>query len=320
MVRMPIKTVAASVALALAMVLLTVPLGGTVQAATPMHGAMMHDAGGSALFEPNELPDPFERDFGSRCKWWRYDLKNGHYVRTFCLCRYGDQEVDYRKNVRGAWQEMLNGGSTAKVVSVDEGNTVSVVMAQPEAAAASGTAALPNAPVASGTATMPEAEPAAGTAALPEPPTKVEEAATSIVVRADLADTLVEANDYLALLIATGAAGLTDLLHGEGPYTLFAPDDAAFAALPPGRLEELLAEPSGDLARIVEYHVVPGIVTAADMSDGEKLQTLEGSTITVTIDGDTIFVNDAKVVEPDITAANGVIHVIDAVLQLPAEQ
>jgi len=319
MVRMPIKTVAASVALALAMVLLSVPLGVTVQAATPMHGAMMHDGGGPARYAPNELPDPFERDVGNGCQWWRYELKKGHYVRTYCLCRYGDQEVDYSKDLRGAWQEMLNGGSAAIVVALDEGNTVSVVMAQPEAVAAPGTATLPVAPAAAGTASMPEAPATAGTAALPEPPVTVEEAATAVAIRADLADTLVDANDYLALLIATGAAGMTGLLHGEGPYTLFAPDDAAFADLPEGRLEELLAEPSGDLAKIVQYHVVPGIVTVADMTDGEELQTLEGSTITLTIDGNSMFVNDAKVVEPDIKASNGVIHVIDAVLQPPAQ-
>jgi len=305
------------------MVLLTVPLAGTVQAATPMRGWMMHDDGGSAWFQPNELPDPFERDFGNRCKWWRYELKHGHYVLTYHVCRYGDQEVSYDKNVRASWQEMLNPSDGVVPVVVVAPSTALEQITQHEAVAASGTATMPGTTTVPGTATMPALADEAATGDAVESQETAKELAiddsAGMMADKDIAETLVEANDYLALLIASGASGLTDMLHSEGPYTLFAPHDTAFAELPEGGLEELMANPSGELARIVKYHVVDGVVTTAEMIDGEELETLEGSPIIVTIDGDSILVNGAAIVDPDIRASNGVIHVIEAVLQPPSE-
>ena len=112
------------------------------------------------------------------------------------------------------------------------------------------------------------------------------------------------------------AAGLVDTLNGEGPFTVFAPTDAAFAALPAGVLDALLLPENKDvLTQILTYHVVPGTVMAADITDGD-VATVEGQSVTLsTADG--VTVNGAKVVQADVVADNGVIHVIDAVILAP---
>lgn len=118
------------------------------------------------------------------------------------------------------------------------------------------------------------------------------------------------------LVAAVDAAGLVDTLNGEGPFTVFAPTDEAFAALPPGLLDALLLpENKETLAKILTYHVVPGTVMAADVTDGD-VATVEGQTVTLsTADG--VTVNGAKVIQADVVASNGVIHVIDAVILPP---
>jgi uncharacterized surface protein with fasciclin (FAS1) repeats len=121
---------------------------------------------------------------------------------------------------------------------------------------------------------------------------------------------------FSTLVTALGAAGLVDTLNGEGPFTVFAPNDAAFAALPPGLLDALLLpENKETLTKILTYHVVPGAVMAADVTDGD-VATVEGQSVTLsTADGVTI--NNAKVIQADVVADNGVIHVIDAVILPP---
>lgn len=121
---------------------------------------------------------------------------------------------------------------------------------------------------------------------------------------------------FSTLVTAVGAADLVDTLNGEGPFTVFAPTDEAFAALPAGVLDALLLPENKDvLAKILTYHVVPGTVMAADVTDGE-VATVEGQNVTLsTADG--VTVNGAKVVQADIVASNGVIHVIDAVILPP---
>lgn len=123
--------------------------------------------------------------------------------------------------------------------------------------------------------------------------------------------------DFSTLVAAVKAAGLVDTLNGAGPFTVFAPTNEAFAALPAGLVDKLLLPQNKDvLAKILEYHVVASKVMAADVKDG-KVPTVEGSTITITtMDG--VKVNDAKVVKADIVTSNGVIHVIDKVL-VPAD-
>jgi transforming growth factor-beta-induced protein len=139
----------------------------------------------------------------------------------------------------------------------------------------------------------------------------------------DIVDTAIANGSFNTLVAAVQAAGLVDTLKGEGPFTVFAPTDEAFAKLPAGTLDQLLANPE-ELKNILLYHVVPGKVMAADVltMDGQKVDTaLEGKQITIKIDGDKVLLNDsAQVVATDVAATNGVIHVIDSVILPPADE
>jgi uncharacterized surface protein with fasciclin (FAS1) repeats len=129
----------------------------------------------------------------------------------------------------------------------------------------------------------------------------------------DIVDTAVAAGDFTTLATALEAADLIGTLKGEGPFTVFAPTDAAFAALPEGTLEALLAD-IPTLTDILLYHVVPGEVKAETVVTLDSATTAQGSDVTITVDGSSVMVNDANVTMTDIQASNGVIHVIDAVL------
>ncbi|MEJ6396274.1 fasciclin domain-containing protein [Yoonia sp. 208BN28-4] len=128
----------------------------------------------------------------------------------------------------------------------------------------------------------------------------------------DIVDTAVEAGTFTTLVAAVEAAGLVDTLKGEGPFTVFAPTDEAFAALPEGTVEGLL-EDTDALTQILLYHVVPGKVMSSDLTDGMMATTVEGRDIAVAI-GDNVLVGPATVTAADIETSNGVIHVIDTVL------
>jgi uncharacterized surface protein with fasciclin (FAS1) repeats len=130
----------------------------------------------------------------------------------------------------------------------------------------------------------------------------------------DIVDTAVAAGDFSTLVAAVQAAGLVETLKGEGPFTVFAPTDAAFAALPEGMVDELLKPENKDrLTAILTYHLVPGAVMSGDLSDGMMVATAQGSEVTITTMGG-VKVEGANVVAADIPASNGVIHVIDAVI------
>jgi hypothetical protein len=145
-------------------------------------------------------------------------------------------------------------------------------------------------------------------------------AVTSIGLRAQtVVDVIVNSPEHDTLEAAVIAAGLADDLSGEGPFTVFAPTDAAFKALPAGTIDTLLSDPTGDLANILLYHVVGAKALSTDLSDGQELTTLLGKKVNVTINDDGVFINDAKVTVADIEADNGVVHVIDAVLLPPVE-
>ena len=134
----------------------------------------------------------------------------------------------------------------------------------------------------------------------------------------DIVDTAVDAGSFTTLVAAVQAAGLVETLKGEGPFTVFAPTDAAFAALPAGTVEELLKPENKDkLTAILTYHVVAGKVMSGDLSDGMTAATVNGANITIGTTGG-VTVNGANVTQADIEASNGVIHVIDAVI-LPPE-
>jgi uncharacterized surface protein with fasciclin (FAS1) repeats len=140
-------------------------------------------------------------------------------------------------------------------------------------------------------------------------------AAPAFAQEADIVDTAIAAGNFTTLVAAVEAAGLVETLKGEGPFTVFAPTDEAFAALPEGTVEGLLADPEA-LAAILTYHVVPGAVMSTDLSDGMTATTVNGADITIGTEGG-VTVNDANVVTADIEASNGVIHVIDAVILPP---
>lgn len=133
----------------------------------------------------------------------------------------------------------------------------------------------------------------------------------------DIVDTAVDAGSFTTLVAAVQAAGLVDTLKGEGPFTVFAPTDAAFAALPAGTVEDLLKPENKDkLVAVLTYHVVPGKVMSTDLSEGMKAKTVQGAEVTITLEGGP-KVNGATISGPDIAASNGVIHVIDAVILPP---
>ena len=130
----------------------------------------------------------------------------------------------------------------------------------------------------------------------------------------DIVDIAAGNESFSTLVAAVQAASLVETLKGEGPFTVFAPTNDAFAALPEGTVETLLQPENKDqLTAILTYHVVPGKVMSGDLTDGMMATTVQGTDVTIgTMDG--VTVNGANVVQADIEASNGVIHVIDAVI------
>ncbi len=130
----------------------------------------------------------------------------------------------------------------------------------------------------------------------------------------DIVDTAVAAGNFTTLAAALTAAGLVETLKGEGPFTVFAPTDAAFAALPAGTVEDLLKPENKDkLTAILTYHVVPGKVMSTDLTEGMMAKTVQGGEATITLEGGA-KVDGAVISTADIEASNGVIHVIDSVI------
>ena len=136
----------------------------------------------------------------------------------------------------------------------------------------------------------------------------------------DIVDTAVAAGSFKTLVAAVQAAGLVETLKGEGPFTVFAPTDEAFAKLPKGTVETLLKpENKNKLVAILTYHVVPGKVMAADVVKLTEAPTVQGSKAKVKVVDGAVMIDGAKVVKTDIETSNGVIHVIDAVILPPAK-
>lgn len=132
----------------------------------------------------------------------------------------------------------------------------------------------------------------------------------------DIVDNAAKASNVTTLVAAVKAAGLVETLKGAGPFTVFAPTDAAFAKLPAGTVDTLvMPENKAQLTNILTYHVVPGRYTAADMKDGQTLTTVQGETLTVKKSGTSVMINGSAMVETaDVISSNGVTHVIDSVL------
>jgi uncharacterized surface protein with fasciclin (FAS1) repeats len=131
----------------------------------------------------------------------------------------------------------------------------------------------------------------------------------------DIVDTAVAAGQFNTLAAALEAADLVGTLKGDGPFTVFAPTDAAFAKLPEGTVETLLKPENRDkLVAILTYHVVPGKVKAADVVKLSEAKTVNGQDVAITVADNGVRINDANVIKTDIGASNGVIHVIDTVI------
>ena len=213
--------------------------------------------------------------------------------------------------------KQVNGATiVAKDIQASNGviHVIDSVMLPPAVAATLGVAAT--APAEEVTAE----DDAAGTdAAMAETEVMTDTAETDMAM-ADIVDTAVAAGSFNTLVAAVQAAGLVDALKGAGPFTVFAPTDDAFAKLPQETIDALLADPTGDLSQILLYHVVPGKVMAADLSDGLEVDTLQGSPVAITLSDAGAMVNDANLIATDIEASNGVIHVIDSVLMPPSEE
>ena len=136
----------------------------------------------------------------------------------------------------------------------------------------------------------------------------------------NIIENAVNSKDHTTLVAAVKAAGLVETLQGKGPFTVFAPTNAAFDKLPAGTVDTLVKpESKATLTKILTYHVVPGKLEASDLTDGKKLKTVEGEELTVKKSGDKVMIVDAKggsstVTIPNVNQSNGVIHVVDTVL------
>ncbi len=157
-----------------------------------------------------------------------------------------------------------------------------------------------------------EASAPAGAPAAPAPAAIPEQTPSGNIVQVAQS-----AGQFNTLLAAVQAAGLTSTLEGPGPFTVFAPTDAAFAKIPKSTLDSVLAD-KATLTKILTYHVLPGKVTSDQITNGQTAQTVEGQSVTFAVNGNSVKVNDANVVQADVLASNGVIHAIDTVLMPPA--
>lgn len=293
------RIVTLTVALAAVLGLTGALWADSVQAAHPAHNTMVYDSMGAAQLHAPAPPARIVRDNGPDCDTFSYKLVHGRYTRAHHPCRFGNGTMDYSPNYRKLLSFGLGFGGAATEEAVAAEAVVAAKVAPAEE------------PVAE------EAAPVEETVA----EAAVEAAASTeeLTPTADIVTTVIAAGDFTTLVAALEAAGLADTLHGDGPFTLFAPTDAAFAALPEGALDGLMADPEGALKDVLLYHVVSRPIVAANILDRLEEATLEGDLVVFTIDGDTVKVNEAVIVISDIEATNGVIHAIDAVLAPPAQ-
>jgi uncharacterized surface protein with fasciclin (FAS1) repeats len=141
-------------------------------------------------------------------------------------------------------------------------------------------------------------------------------AAASNASEMNIVETAVAAGNFKTLVAAVQEAGLAGTLSGPGPFTVFAPTDEAFSKVPQGVMDALMANKTL-LTAVLTYHVVPGEIMSSDLENGMSVKTVEGSDLMVKIDDQGVWINNAKVTQPDINASNGVIHVIDSVILPP---
>jgi uncharacterized surface protein with fasciclin (FAS1) repeats len=150
---------------------------------------------------------------------------------------------------------------------------------------------------------------------MPAEETGVMVGGSKMVASKNIVENAAGSADHTTLVAAVKAAGLAETLSGAGPFTVFAPTNEAFNKLPAGAVDNLLKpEMKKDLTGVLTYHVVPGKLMAADLKDGQKLKTVQGKDLTVTVKDGKVMINGANVTIADVVSSNGVTHVIDAVL------
>lgn len=315
----------AGIALAIALGLALGLSGGSAQAASPYH-LMAHDSMGAAAYQPPHLPARIVRDNGGDCDLFSYVLTPRGYKRVYHPCRFGNGTYDYSPSYRDLFdfRDALTGGTaveesvaaeaTAEEAAPAEAAPVEEPAAEEAATEEAAPVEEPAAEEAAPAEVAPAEEPAASSAA-PAEAAPAEEAE----LPATVADAVTAAGDLTTLAAALETAGLVDMLTGEGPFTVFAPTDAAFAALPEGTWDDLAADAEGALTQVLLYHVLPKRVTVAELTDGLQETTAQGSPVTFTTDGDALKVDGALIVAGEIETGNGVIYVIDAVLAPPAQ-
>ncbi len=199
--------------------------------------------------------------------------------------------------------------AVTETASMTETTAVTETAAVAESAALTETEVMTESVAMTDTEAMTETESVADSAVMTE---------TEAAPLQDIVATAMAIDDFSTLVTAVQAAGLVDALQGPGPYTVFAPTNTAFDALPVGALDALLADPEA-LKNVLFYHVVPGAIMAADITDGLVATTLQGDKVQFSLSGDTVLINDAQITTADILAANGVIHSIDSVILPPAD-
>jgi uncharacterized surface protein with fasciclin (FAS1) repeats len=169
------------------------------------------------------------------------------------------------------------------------------------------------------TSTPPEALPSTGGVPTSTPEAGTMPSSSPTATTGNIVDVAASNGSFKTLTAALKAAGLTEALSAQGPFTVFAPTDAAFAALPKGTVEKLLKpENKEKLVKLLAYHVIPGAVTSSQLKSGE-VPTAEGSSINVKVDNtnNAVTINDAKVIGSDVKASNGIIHAVDKVIMPP---
>lgn len=315
----------AGIALAIALGLALGLSGGSAQAASPYH-LMAHDSMGAAAYQPPHLPARIVRDNGGDCDLFSYVLTPHGYKRVYHPCRFGNGTYDYSPSYRDLFdfRDALTGGTAVEESVAAEATAEEAAPAEAapvEEPAAEEAATEEAAPV-----EEPAAEEAAPAEVAPAEEPAAEEAAPAEAAPAEeaelpatVADAVTAAGNLTTLAAALETAGLVDMLTGEGPFTVFAPTDAAFAALPEGTWDDLAADAEGALTQVLLYHVLPKRVTVAELTDGLQETTAQGSPVTFTTDGDALKVDGTLIVAGEIETGNGVIYVIDAVLAPPAQ-
>jgi uncharacterized surface protein with fasciclin (FAS1) repeats len=297
----------------------TTESGAAAPAATtsaPADGGREGEPGGTYVVQAGDTLSLIARDiYGEIGLWDEICAYNG---LTDC------NNIEVGQEIKLPTREEIGAGITPAATTAPTATATPAGAAAAAAAAAATTTTTVTAtatPTVDDTEAMTETETVTGTTTTTATgtTTSTSGAGASTGAGVNLVAALEAEGSFTTLLQALDAAGLTAALEGAGPFTIFAPTDAAFAGLPNGALDQLLANPSGQLTQILLFHVLPGSVGSADIDNGMQATTQQGKAVGFEVSGSSIKVNGANVTAPDIVASNGVIHAIDTVILPPPD-